>query len=81
MPRVSQVQGCKFSHSTKCRFSKETAFLRGSKSIKTIYQSLLIDPNITKAWLVHFTQSQTQGFTFHITKIFFLLREDEIYLI
>lgn len=59
---------CKFSHSTKCRLSRETTFLQGSNSLKTISQPPLINPNIAKALLKHFSQSQTQRlyYTFHL---------------
>lgn len=50
----------KFSHSIKCSCSGETTFLQGSSSLKTVYQPLVIDPNIAEALLKHFIQSQTQ---------------------
>lgn len=58
----------KFSRSTKCRFSREKTFLQGSNSLKTILQTPLIYPNMAKALLKHFTQSQTQRiyYTFHL---------------
>lgn len=37
----------------------EKTFLQGSPSFVTVSQPLLIDPDIAKAFLKHFTQSQT----------------------
>ena len=48
---------CMFSHSSKGRFSRKTALLQGSNSLKATSQPLLIDPNIAKALL---KESQTE---------------------
>lgn len=53
LPGVSWDQGrcsCKLSGSTKCRLSRET-ILQGLNSLKTISQSLLINPNIAMTFL------------------------------
>lgn len=47
------------------RLSRETV-PQGLNSLRTISRPLLINPNIARALLQHFSQSQTQGLPIHV---------------